>query len=457
MKSKKQNLGFLVLVAAIGEFLFGYDWVVIGGAKIFYEPYFNITQSKTLQGFVMGSAILGCILGSMVSGGLADRFGRKPLLVFSAVLFIMAALWTGIAETLTIFILFRIAGGIGIGIASNISPIYIAEIAPSENRGKYVAVNQLSIVLGILSAQIINWLLTSNTDPLTGSMANWNLQYGWRWMFWAGGIPAVLFLILLFFIPESPRWLTHRKNTEGKMNTGAELTSLSAVNYKFEEINSPSFQSGFGQKFRHAFRGKAGGILMLGIVLSVFQQWSGINVIFNYAQEVFSSAGYEVSGILFNIVVTGITNVIFTIAGMYLVDHIGRKALLLIGSSGLAIIYLVLGILYQSGIAGLPVLVLVILAIACYAMTLAPVIWVVLSELFPMKYRGLAMAISTFCLWTACFILTYTFPILNSSLGAHGTFWLYGFICISGFFYILRFLPETRGKSLEQIEKELYE
>ena len=207
--------------------------------------------------------------------------------------------------------------------------------------------------------------------------------------------------------------------------------------------------------FKMLFEGKMPKILLLGVVLAAFQQWCGINVVFNYAQEIFSAAGYGVSDILFNIVITGLTNVVFTYIGMILVDRIGRRALMLFGSIGLGCIYAFLGICYYFDVTGSAVLILVVLAIACYAMTLAPVTWVVLSEIFPVKIRAMAMAVSTFSLWTACFVLTYTFPLLNTSLGAYGTFWLYGIICFLGYLFLRVYLPETKGKSLEQIEQEL--
>jgi len=194
--------------------------------------------------------------------------------------------------------------------------------------------------------------------------------------------------------------------------------------------------------------------LILGIVLAVFQQWCGINVIFNYAQEIFANAGYSVSDTLFNIVITGSVNLVFTFVGMFAVDRLGRKALMLIGAGGLACIYAVIGIMYFTGLRGLPLLIMVVAAIACYAMTLAPVTWVILSEIFPNRIRGLAMSVATFALWSACFILTYTFPLLNQILKASGTFWLYGFICVLGFWFIFKKLPETKGKSLEEIERE---
>jgi SP family sugar porter-like MFS transporter len=283
---------------------------------------------------------------------------------------------------------------------------------------------QLAIVIGILSAQIVNWLIAEKVIPGEDILSSWNGQMGWRWMFWACAVPAVFFFIFLFFIPESPKWLA------GKIES--------------EKIN-----------YRILFKGNMPKILLCGIVIAVLQQWCGINVIFNYAQEVFASAGYKVSDILFNIMITGITNVVFTFVGMYTVDCLGRRSLLLFGSIGLAFIYLLLGLSYHFHISSIAVLILVMIAIGCYAMTLAPVVWVVISEIFPTRVRGMAIGISTFFLWTACFVLTYTFPLLNSALKASGTFWLYGIICVFGYVYIYKNLPETKGKSLEEIEKEL--
>jgi SP family sugar porter-like MFS transporter len=222
------------------------------------------------------------------------------------------------------------------------------------------------------------------------------------------------------------------------------------------EILSTKGESSNGNiKLKSLFQGKMKKIIIIGIVIAVLQQWCGINVIFNYAQEIFSSAGYHVSDMLFNIVITGIVNVIFTFVGMYTVDRLGRKSLMLLGTVGLTSIYAILGAGYYFKVTGIPMLILVVLAIACYAMTLAPITWVVISELFPNRVRAKAMAISTFALWTACFILTFSFPLLNKGLGAYGTFWLYGLICLSGFFFLRKNLPETKGKSLEEIEKEI--
>lgn len=456
MKTHKNNfLLFITFISAMGGFLFGYDWVVVGGAKPFYELYFNIADSPAIQGWVMGSAILGCLLGVMLSGSLSDKYGRKLLMYAAALIFIVAAIGIGISENLTVFILFRILGGIAIGIASNLSPMYIAEVSPAARRGRFVSLNQFTVVIGILAAQIVNWLIADPVTPGEDILSTWNGQMAWRWMFWVGGIPAVIFFIMLFFIPESPRWLASKNRISEAKNIFIKIGGEAYVQEQHELLDAHNSETNKEKvNFRALFQGKTGRILLIGIVVAAFQQWCGINVIFNYAQEVFSAAGYGVSDILFNIVITGVINVVFTIVGMYTVDRLGRRTLLLAGAVGLACIYAVLGACYYFQISGMIMLVLVLMGIACYAMTLAPVAWVVISEIFPTRIRGMAMGVATFSLWAACFVLTYTFPILNSNLGAYGTFWLYGIICILGFIFVKAQLPETKGKSLEEIEED---
>ena len=454
-KSKSGYLLFISLVSAMGGLLFGYDFVVIGGAKPFYEVYFGITGAPAMQGWVMGSAILGCLLGVMVSGSLSDRYGRKPLLTVAAAIFIVASIGTGAVNSVTWFIVYRILGGIGIGMASNLSPMYIAEISPAAVRGRFVSINQLTIVLGILSAQIVNWLIA---EPVTAGehiLTSWNGQTGWRWMFWACAIPATLFFIMIFFIPESPRWLAGKSYYDKAGSVFSRIGGSRFAQNEIDEIRSTLQKERQKVSFRMLFEGRMPRILLIGVVIAVFQQWCGINVIFNYAQEVFAAAGYGVSDILFNIVVTGVTNVVFTFVGMYAVDRLGRRALLLFGSAGLACIYAILGACYYFEVTGMAMLCLVVAALACYSMTLAPVVWVVLSEIFPNRIRAMAMAVATFSLWAGCFLLTYTFPLLNRGLGAYGTFWLYGVISVLGFLFIKLMLPETKGKSLEEIESEL--
>lgn len=462
MKISDYNRTYLLsisLISAMGGLLFGYDWVVIGGAKPFYEPFFGIAGNTALQGWVMSCALTGCLAGALLSGWLSDRFGRKKLLIFSAILFIIASVGTGSAGTLSAFIVFRIMGGIGIGLASNLSPIYIAEVTPGSVRGRFVSINQLTIVIGILLAQVINWRIAQHVPEGTTEaeiLLSWNGQTGWRWMFYACSAPAAFFFILMWFVPESPRWLARNIHNHDKARK--ILGRIGGLEYADNEIKAikETLKQDSGKiNFRLLFQSDTLKLLILGIVLAILQQWCGINVIFNYAQEVFASAGYSVSDILFNIVITGSVNLIFTFVGMFTVDRLGRKALMLIGTGGLAGIFAVTGSMYFFHLQGWPLLIMVIAAIACYAMSLAPVTWVVLSEIFPNRIRGIAMSFATFSLWGACFILTYTFPVLNQILKASGTFWLYGFICILGFWFILKKLPETKGKSLEEIEHEL--
>lgn len=446
------------LVSALGGLLFGYDWVVIGGAKPFYEKFFDITNSPGLQGWAMSSALLGCLIGAITSGIFSDRYGRKRLLIFAAFLFSLSAVGTGASNNYTPFILYRIMGGIGIGLASNLSPMYIAEISPASVRGKFVSLNQLTIVIGILLAQLANWQIAEPVAPDATDaeiLASWNGQMAWRWMFWAETIPAGLFFILMFFVPESPRWLA-KNGKEEKVES--ILARIGGKEYAYREYHNirKTLSSETGKvNYRDLLQPGLRKVLLIGIVIAAFQQWCGINVIFNYAEEVFEAAGYGVSDILFNIVVTGSVNLIFTFIAIYTVDKLGRRALMLLGSGGLAGIYAVMGAAYYFQITGWPLLLLVVMGIACYAMSLAPVTWVVLSEIFPNRIRGAAMAVATVSLWLASFLLTFTFPLLNNAFGASGTFWLYGIICIAGLIFIYKKLPETKGKTLEEIEIEI--
>lgn len=458
MKKNDIFLFLIALISAMGGFLFGYDWVVIGGAKPFYEQFMQIADSPALQGWAMSSALLGCLVGALCAGKLSDRFGRKPLLIISAGFFICTAIGTGASDSFLLFNVYRLVGGFAIGIASNLSPMYIAEIAPARLRGRFVAINQLTVVLGILSAQVVNWLIADPVAPdATAEMIreSWNGQMGWRYMFWAMTVPAALFFVFSFFLPESPRWLATTGRKKEALDVFSRIGGADYARAEIEAMESLSKtevkQGGFKQLLHPSMRK----VLLIGVVMAVLQQWCGINVIFNYAQEIFMAAGYGVSDVLMNIVVTGITNVVFTILAMFVVDRWGRKSLTLLGAFGLAVIYAFMGAAYYFHITGIMLLVIVVVAIACYAMTLATTMWVIISEIFPNRVRGVAMSVCTFALWAACFILTYTFPMLNNTLGAAGTFWLYGLICLSGGIFVWRNLPETKGKSLEDLEKQL--
>jgi len=452
---------FLAFVSAMGGLLFGYDWVVIGGAKPFYERFFDITSSATYQGFAMSSALFGCLIGAAYAGYFADKYGRKIPLLFSAFIFIITSIGTGAFNSFSSFMIFRILGGIAIGTASNVSPVYIAEISPAHMRGKLVAINQLTIALGILGAQLTNMFI-ANPVPIGATdlmiRNSWNGQEGWRWMFWACSVPATLFFILIWLIPESPRWLAKAGKKERAFKIFERIGGREYANTEVEEVYQSvkeAEDSVTKMNFIHLFSKQLAPVIILGIVLAVFQQWCGINVIFNYAEEVFSAAGYGITSTLFNIVLTGSVSLVFTIISMFLVDRWGRRALMLTGSGGLSIVYIIMAIGYYMQIKGFFMLFWVVTAISIYCLTLAPITWVLLSEIFPNKIRGHAMSVATFALWLACAILTLSFPFLNKSFGASGTFFLYALICISGFIYILKKLPETKNKSLELIEREL--
>ncbi|MFC2090249.1 sugar porter family MFS transporter [Bacteroidota bacterium] len=461
-KQNKSNYNFrylfgITIIGALGGLLFGYDWVVIGGAKPFYEVYFNISGNPAMQGWMMSSALLGCVIGALFSGFISDRFGRKAALFTAAILFTSSAVGTGAAGSIPVFILFRIWGGIGIGVASTVSPVFISEISPAPLRGRLVSLNQLTIVIGILLAQIVNWLIAKPVPEnitTVSLLESWNGQTGWRWMFWAEVVPASVFFLLLFAIPESPRWLMKTGRDKqairilNKVSMGKETKEI------YAEIKNSFGKSKKKAEIRILLSASILPVLGLGMVLAFYQQWCGINVVFNYAEEVFESAGFGVNDILFNIVITGIVNLVFTFVAIRTVDRWGRKKLLITGSLGLCLVYLLVGSSYYFNLNGLSVLVFILSGISIYAMTLAPVTWVVLSEIFPNHIRGAAMSVATSVLWIASFLLIILFPILNNALGAHGTFWLFAGFCLFGFLYIKKKLPETRGKTLEEIENE---
>jgi sugar porter (SP) family MFS transporter len=446
------------LVAALGGLLFGWDWVVVGGAKPFFERFFHIADNAALSGWANSCALIGCLVGALIAGALSDRLGRKRLLILSAFLFAITSIGNALAPTFSIFVAWRILGGVAIGLASNLSPMYIAEIAPARMRGKLVSINQLTIVIGVLAAQVINWSLVRNlpagaTDEFI--VNSWFGQSGWRWMFALTAIPSALFFVGMFFVPESPRWLAKNGKQDNARSVLEKLGGKSYAADALGEIEATLVNEIKKVDFRELLQPGLRKVLLLGVVLAVFQQWCGINVIFNYAEEIFKAAGYDISTVLKNIAWTGSVNLAFTFVALGVVDRGGRRPLMLIGSAGLAIVYVVLGFCYHSAVTGLPMLLLVLAAIACYSMSLAPVTWVVISEIFPNRIRGAAMAVAVAALWLACFILTYTFPLLKSKLGAAGTFWLYALVCVLGFLFIWRKLPETKGRTLEQIENDL--
>jgi sugar porter (SP) family MFS transporter len=447
----------IATVAALGGLLFGYDWVVIGGAKPFYEKCFQLNNATQI-GWANSCALLGCLLGSMFAGAAGDRMGRKKLLILSAALFAVSSVLTGWAQTFTAFVSWRVAGGVAIGIASNISPLYIAEVSPAAWRGRLVTMNQMTIVIGILAAQIVNLIIAvpvpeGSTDEMI--RLSWNGQVGWRWMFTAVAVPSLIFFIGALFVPESPRWLVAR----GKRDLAKDaLARIGGMDYAESAVRDIELASTPVDRAAGSWAGLRSrgmlGILGVGVFLAVLQQWSGINVIFNYAEEIYRDAGYGVNDILFNIVITGSINLVFTLVALGFVDRFGRRSLMIGGCAGIGASHFLLGLAYYFGLKGLPVLICTLCAIACYAMSLAPVTWVLISEIFPNRIRGAAVSVSVSALWIACFALTFTFPMLNRALGAAGTFWLYSAICFAGLIFVMLRVSETKGKTLEQIERD---
>lgn len=445
----------IAIAAALGGLLFGYDWVVIGGAREFYEVYFHLT-STALVGWANSCALLGCLFGSIAAGSLADRFGRRRILLLSAVLFAISSAFTGAAHSFTTFILWRIVGGGAIGLSSNVAPVYIAEISPAAVRGQLVSLNQFAIVVGILLAQIVNWRIAQPVFPHLSSIQlfnTWNVQHGWRWMFFAVVIPAAIFIVASLFIPESPRWLLARQREQDARRV---LTQIGDPSYAAAECASIErtllVESSTDSSWRELLRPGIRRVVLVGIALAVLQQWTGINVLFNYAAEVYRSAGYGANDILLNIVVTGVINLAFTVFAMLLVDRIGRRALMIFGCIGVGVSHLLCAWAYHATWPAAAVLVLTLSAIACYALTLAPITWVLIAEIFPNRVRSHGVSAAVSALWIASFLLTYTFPFLNRALGSGGIFLTYGLICVAGCVMVTLTVPETRGRSLEQIE-----
>lgn len=447
----------IALVAAMGGLLFGYDWVVIGGARQFYESYFHLT-SEQLIGWANGCALLGCFVGSLIAGYAGERFGRRRVLLASAILFAISSALTGWSYSFSSFVFWRIVGGAAIGLSSNMSPLYIAEISPADVRGRLVSLNQFAIVIGILLAQIANWQIARPIPDRMSRLAflqSWNVQYGWRWMFCAVVAPAVIFTITSFFIPESPRWLL----TKGKKALACDvLTRIGGHSYALEEVSNIQkvldFEAGMKTSWREIRMPGIRKIVLIGVTLAVLQQWTGINILFNYAAEVYRSAGYGQNDIFLNIVITGTINLIFTVVAMLIVDRIGRRPMMLYGCLGIGLSHLLAGVAYHAGWHGRPVLLLTLSAIACYALTLAPVTWVLISEIFPNRIRSQGVSIAVCALWLSSFALTYTFPWIDQKLGSSGTFLGYGGICIVGAVFVYFFVPETKGQTLEQIESK---
>lgn len=427
-------------ISALGGYLFGFDFAVISGALPFLKTAFEL--NAWWEGFLTGSLALGCIIGCLMAGQLADRFGRRPGLMLSALIFAISSIGMAMAQNLTIFVMMRFMAGIGVGMASMLSPMYIAEISPASMRGRNVAINQLTIVIGILVTNLVNYFLSDNGPDV------------WRWMFGLGAIPSLLFLIGLIWLPESPRWLLQAGKPDKAKMILSKIGSETFVNDTFTDIEK-SFTGIQTKSYAAVFEKSVRPAVLIGIVLAVFQQLCGINVVFNYTATIFESAGADLDRQLFETVVIGAVNLIFTIVAMWQVDKLGRKPLMLIGSLGLSIIYVLLAYLLQSGAAAGLISIVVLIAIALYATSLAPITWVLISEIFPNRIRGLASSVAIVSLWIGYFIIAFTFPILAEKLGTYGPFYLYSVVCFLGFVFVLKKVKETKGQTLEEVEHHL--
>jgi len=440
---------FITIIATLGGLLFGYDTAVISGAIGFIRIRFDLDAS--MMGWVASSALIGCILGCLFAGILSDRYGRKKILILSACLFAISAIGSAVSVNTTELVLYRITGGIGVGIASMLSPLYIAEIAPAHLRGRLVSCNQFAIVFGMLVVYFVNYFIADTDNEI------WNIQSGWRWMFGSEIIPAGLFLVLLFFVPESPRWLAKNNRNKKSFSVLEKIGGSAFANLELNEIqNTEIFESG---SFLQIFRSKFRIVLLIGIMLAILQQVTGINVFIYYAPEIFKKLGTGTSTALLQTIVVGAVNLTFTVVAILSVDRFGRKPLMIIGSFGMGTSLFIMGLIAYFRQAELWVLIFILGYIACFALSVGPVTWVIISEIFPTRIRGRAMSVATVFLWTANWVVSQTFPMINENQWLvdrfhHGfSFWIYGLMCIILLLFICKVVPETKGKSLEEIER----
>lgn len=441
--SKKSFLYKCTIVAAIGGFLFGYDTAVVSGAIGYMETYFTLDAAA--KGWAASCALIGCMLGAMVAGMLSDSWGRKKVLQLAALAFAVSSLGILIPMNFTGFILFRLIGGIGIGLASILAPLYISEIAPAESRGQLVSIYQLGIVIGILVIYFVNAGIASLNSE------EWNTHTGWRWMFGSGLLPSAIFLLLLINVPESPRWLVQKNQIASaeaillKINNAdvaaAELANIQAAIAEKQISLSELWSTGFRKA------------LIIGVILAILSQITGINVIMYYAPEIFKQTGADTESSFMQTIIVGTINFLMTLVAIRYVDRWGRKKLLLIGSLGMAICLLIVGACFYYNIEQAWLLLVAILAyISFFAISLGPLTFVVVSEIFPNPVRGRAMSVAIFFLWLSVYVVSQTFPMLLESLGAAYTFWIYMILSAVAFLFVVKFIPETKGKSLEEIE-----
>ena len=443
-KTNYKYVYLISLVAAIGGLLFGYDTAVIAGAIGFLSQKFEL--SAAMMGWAASSAIIGCIFGAMFAGKLSDLFGRKKLLFATAVLFAISAIGSAIPDNLTQFAIARFIGGLGVGAASMLSPLYISEVAPARIRGTLVTTYQLAIVLGIQLIYFVNLKISGFGDD------TWNVEMGWRYMLGSETIPAIVFMGLLSIVPESPRWLSKKEREEESLKILEKVNGAEKAREIQQEI-SETLKEEEGT-IRELFTPGLRMAVVVGIFLAVFSQITGINAIMYYAPEIFKSIGFGTESALFQTVIIGSFNVVFTFVAIWLIDRLGRKTLLFYGVLGMAICLLCIGLVFQLGQSNGPwVLIFILGYIASFAASLGPIPWVMISEIFPTKTRGVAMSMAVLVLWAAVYLVTQFFPILLESIGGAFTFWIFMVNAIILLVFVWLKVPETKGKTLEEIER----
>ena len=426
----------IAFISALGGYLFGFDFAVIAGALPFLKDQFAFNEYW--EGFATASLALGCVAGCLIAGPLSDKYGRKPGLMLAAFLFLISSFAMAFAANKGLFISARFVAGIGVGMASMLSPLYIAEISPAETRGRMVALNQLTIVIGILVTNLVNYSLRNEGPD------------AWRWMVGLGVVPSAVFLAGVAFLPESPRWLVKAGKEDKASVILSKIGNAAYTAASLTSINKSLQGSNIKFSYAEVFKKAVLPAVTVGIGLAMFQQFCGINVVFNFTTTIFESVGFNKDDQLKQTVFIGIVNLLFTLLAMWQVDKLGRKPLMKIGALGLAVLYVISGVLLQnkSPLAAWPLLA----AIGLYAMTLGPVTWVLISEIFPNHIRSAATAVAVISLWLSYALLVFTFPIIAGKLGAYTPFYIYAGICVVGFWFVKTKVRETKGKSLEDME-----
>ncbi|RED50559.1 D-xylose transporter XylE [Seonamhaeicola aphaedonensis] len=454
----------LTLVATLGGLLFGYDTAVISGTVSSLEHFFVLpfgleeTAANSRLGLVVSSALIGCIIGGLSGGIISKKFGRKKGLILAAILFLLSALGSAMPEMLVkpigeadhtfiyVFIVYRIIGGIGVGLASMLSPLYIAEIAPAKIRGKLVSMNQFAIIFGMLVVYFVNYFIAKQGDD------SWLNTVGWRWMFASETIPAALFLLMLFMVPDTPRSLVLKSQPEKALDVLVKVNGIEEAKKILGDIQN-TVVSHSGKLFSYGIT-----VIVIGVLLSVFQQFVGINVVLYYAPEIFKSMGSGTDAALLQTIIVGAVNLLFTVLAIMTVDKYGRKPLMIIGAVGMAFAMFSLGTSFYMESVGIGALIFMLIYVAGFAMSWGPVCWVLLSEIFPNKIRGRALAVAVAAQWISNYLVSWTFPMMDKNTYLLETFnhgfayWIYGIMGVLAALLVWKFVPETKGKTLEEME-----